>query len=65
MTIGQRIKAERERQGLTIKELAKKASMNAGKIYNYEEEISNPDWNTAEWLFNAMGLTIELKQEAI
>lgn len=63
MTIGQRIKAERERKGWNIQWLASKANMNPGTIYNYELEISSPSWNTAEKIFNSMGLTIELKQE--
>jgi len=58
-TIGQRIKAARQRAGLSQAELAAKMGRPYQSIGQWERETSSPKFNSLEEISDALGITVE------
>jgi len=58
-TIGQRIKAARQRAGLSQAELAEKMGRPYQSIGQWERDVSSPKFSSLEEITNALGISIE------
>lgn len=59
MTIGERIKTERERCGWSKVELSQKSGISDRSISHYENEERDPQLGTLKSIFGAMGIEIQ------
>ena len=59
MKIGENIKAARMAKGMTRNQLASKADVTSGTIYNIESGRTFPRHYTAAAVANALGLTLD------
>lgn len=58
MTFGQKLKAERERKGITQESLAGQSGVSVRMIQLYEKDASFPRANVAQKLAHALGTTV-------
>ena len=57
-TIGQRIREERKRQGLTMAQLGEKMGISGSLVGRYERNEENPKIETVERFANALGVLV-------
>ena len=57
MSIGQRIKAARERRGMTLDDVAKLCNTTRQTIYKYENEIVNIPYDKIVLLYQALNVS--------
>lgn len=58
MNIGPKLKALRQKNKLTIKELAQKTGLSAGFISNIERDINSPTISSLQLLCEALGISV-------
>ncbi len=58
MTIGQRIRAERKKAGLTQEQLGKATNLSAITIHQYESEKRQPRIKSLQAIANALGIPL-------
>lgn len=61
MSIGEQLRAERLRQGLSIRKLASLADVSKQTIVNVESGANSPKIETAEAIAKVLHCTIEVK----
>lgn len=59
MTLGKRIKAERQKAGLSQKELAERTGTSAAMIGHYETGYRRPKYDTLSRIAEALGVTYD------
>lgn len=59
MTIGEAMRAAREKAGLSINKLSKISGVHAQNIGQYESDKVKPRIDTAEFLADALGISID------
>lgn len=59
MTIGKRIKAERQKAGMSQKDLAERAGTSAAMIGHYETGYRRPKFDTLARIADALGISYE------
>lgn len=58
MTTGEQLRYAREKQGMTIPELAEKSGVSVGTISQVERDIGDAQLSTLQKLTKALGMTI-------
>lgn len=56
-TFGKRLKAVREKRGLSTTQFCVKTGISLGQLLDYEKDYRRPSLQTLEWICQALGVT--------